>query len=127
MKLTFNTTMNLLEALRELATEKLPFKLSMILAKNIAALEKEEEFFINQEREFALKYLAMENGQFVSEREGVFKINEGMEEECREAREALNTFEVDADIRMIPVSLIENMEFAPKTLMALENILDEEA
>ena len=64
---------------------------------------------------------------FVQTSENVFKIKEGMEEECKAAREDLDSFEVDLDLRKIPVSLIENMEFTPKQLEGLELIIDEEA
>ena len=43
------------------------------------------EFYIEQERKFALEYLETdENGQFVQEGDGVFRIKEGKEEECPE-------------------------------------------
>jgi hypothetical protein len=106
----------------------MPFKLSLILAKNNALLDKEVEFYVEQERNFATKFLVTdENGQFVSEQPGVYRIKEGMEEECRAAREELNKFTTNVELRMIPASLLENLEFTPKQLEALEIIIDEEA
>lgn len=127
MTINFTILQSLMAGLNELASKELPFKLSLIIAKNLSLLEKEQEFYIAQEREFAMKYLVMENGQFIQERENVFKIKEGLEKECQEARETLNKFESTVELRKIPVSLIENMEFNPKTLMMLESIIDEEA
>lgn len=127
MTINFTMLQSLMTGLNELASKELPFKLSLIIAKNLSLLEKEQEFYVNQEREFALKYLVIENGQFVQERENVFKIKEGMEKECQEARETLNKFESEVNLRKIPASLLENMDFNPKTLMALESIIDEEA
>lgn len=127
MTINFTILQSLMTGLNELASKELPFKLSLIIAKNLSLLEKEQEFYIAQEREFAMKYLVMENGQFIQERENVFKIKEGLEKECQEARETLNKFESTVELRKIPVSLIENMEFNPKTLMMLESIIDEEA
>lgn len=127
MTINFTILQSLMAGLNELASKELPFKLSLIIAKNLSLLEKEQEFYIAQEREFAMKYLVMENGQFVQERENIFKIKEGLEKECQEARETLNKFESTVELRKIPVSLIENMEFNPKTLMMLESIIDEEA
>lgn len=127
MTINFTILQSLMTGLNELASKELPFKLSLIIAKNLSLLEKEQEFYISQEREFAMKYLVMEDGQFVQERENIFKIKEGLEKECQEARETLNKFESTVELRKIPVSLIENMEFNPKTLMMLESIIDEEA
>ena len=105
----------------------MPFKLSLIFAKNIAMLEKEYEFYIERERDFALKYLQTdENGQFIQEKENVFKIKEGLEQECKEARMELNKFESEVALRKIPVSLIENMEFTPNQLAVLEILIEEE-
>lgn len=127
MTINFMMLQSLMAGLNELAEKELPFKLSLLVAKNLSLLEKEQEFYLNQEREFAFKYLVIEDGQFVQERENVFKIKEGMEKECQEARETLNKFESEVNLRKISASLLENMEFNPKTLMALESIIDEEA
>lgn len=128
MKINFNTLASLLEVFNGLQTIKVPFKLGLILAKNTALLKKEEEFYVEQEREFALKYLEVneETGEFVTQGEGIYKIKDGLEEECRAAREALNNFECEVDLRMIPVTLIENMEFTPAQLSALECVIEEE-
>lgn len=127
MKLNFNQIASLLEVMNQLQSEKVPFKLGLIIAKNTALLKKEEEFYIEREREFAQTYLEVdENGMFVTQGEGVYKIKDGLEEECRAAREALNDFECDVDLRLIPVSLIENMEFTPAQLGALECIIEED-
>ena len=127
MLLNFMQISDLLSACAELKETKMPFKLSLILAKNIATLEAEQNFFIEREREFAAKYLAVdENGMFVQEGENVFKIKEGMEKECAEARMELNRLESEVNLRMIPVSLIENMEFTPKQLAGIEMLIEEE-
>ena len=127
MTLNFVQLQEMLEGMKELANEKLPFKLSLLLAKNIALLDKEMEFYIKQEQEFALKYLEVdEQGMFIQEREGVFKIKKGVEEECRAARADLNQFTVNVDLKMIPMSLMDNLEVTPKQLLAIESILIEE-
>lgn len=127
MTLNFVQITELLNAHTELKETKMPFKLSLILAKNISALESEQNFFIEREREFAMKYLDTdENGQFIMQGENAFKIKDGMEQECMEARMELNNFESDVALRMIPVNLIENMEFTPKQLSALEMLIEEE-
>lgn len=128
MTLNFNQISLLLECFNGMQDQKMPFKLSLILAKNNAILKQETDFYVEREREFARKFLEQdENGMFVQTSENVFKIKEGMEEECKAAREDLDSFEVDLDLRKIPVSLIENMEFTPKQLEGLELIIDEEA
>lgn len=127
MTLNFAQVTNLNDALNEMKDQTLPFKLSLIIAKNMGALSKEIEFFVEQERKFANDYLQRnEDGTFVMEGEGVFKIIEGKEEECRNAREELDKFTVDVDLRKIPVSLVENMELTPKQVGALELIIEEE-
>lgn len=127
MTLNFNKISEMLMACEELKDTKMPFKLSLILAKNIAALRSEQEFYIEREREFATTYLDTdENGYFIQEKENVFKIKDGMELECQEARNELNKFESEINLRMIPMSLIENMEFTPSQLAALEILIEEE-
>ena len=129
MKLSFNKVVDMLNVCKELKEVKMPFKLSLILAKNIKILEAENDFYIEREREFAVKYLEIdsETGQFKMISDGIFKIKEGLEDECREAREELNKFEVELNLHKIPMSLIENMDcFTPEHLMALEELIAEE-
>jgi hypothetical protein len=128
MTLNFNQISNLLDCCTEMQDQKMPFKLSLILAKNTAVLKQETEFYVEREREFAQKFLEQdENGQFVQTSENVFKIKDGMEDECRVARQDLDAFTSDIELRKIPIALIEDMEFTPKQLEALELIIDEEA
>lgn len=127
MTLNFIQISELINVFETLKDMKMPFKLSLILAKNIAMLEKEYEFYIERERDFAFKYLQTdENGQFIQEKENVFKIKDGLEQECKEARMELNKFESEVALRKIPVSLIENMEFTPNQLAVLEILIEEE-
>lgn len=127
MELNFNQINALSETLGELKDQSLPFKLSLIIAKDMGILAKEIEFYIEQERKFANDYLQKdENGMFIQESEGVFKIIEGKEEECRAARVELDKFTTKVDLRKIPVSLIENLELTPKQVGALEVIIEEE-
>ncbi|MBE5925545.1 MAG: hypothetical protein E7270_00930 [Lachnospiraceae bacterium] len=129
MKLSFGKVVDMLNVCKELKEVRMPFKLSLILAKNIKTLELENDFYIEREREFAMKYLEIDNetGQFKMISDGIFKIKEGLEDECREAREELNKFEVELNLHKIPMSLIENMDcFTPEHLMALEELIAEE-
>ena len=127
MKFNFAQIIELLNVIEELRDTKMPFKLSMILARNAKILETEKDFYIEREREFIQKYLEFdENGQLVQQAENVYKVKDGMEEECRQARFDLDSFESELDLRKIPVTLIENMEFTPKQMVALELIIEEE-
>lgn len=128
MILNFTQIAEMYSVCQELQEMKMPFKLSIILAKNIAVLKSEYDFYVEREREFALKYLEIdeETGNFKQLQEGVFKIKDGLEEECKESRIELNNFETEVNLRKIPMSLLENMEFSPKTLMVLESLIEEE-
>lgn len=127
MELTFTQMNGLYETLMSMRDKTLPFKLSLIVAKNIGKLETELNFYIDQERNFANTYLQKnDDGTFVQESEGVFKIIEGKEEECRIAREELDKFTTNVDLRTIPISLVENMELTPKEVSSLEIIIEEE-
>lgn len=128
MTLNFNQISELIAVMTELQDTKMPFKISLVLAKNLNLLKKEEEFYIEQERQFAQKYLEFdaEKQEFVQTAQNVFKIKDGLEQECREAREALNDFTAEIELRMIPLSAVETMEFTPKQLTALELIIAEE-
>jgi len=128
MELNFQQMNDLIEVFTDLQTKSLPFKLSLIIAKDMNLLNKEVEFYIEQEKAFAEKYLAKdENGNYIQERENVFKIKEDLIEECRTAREELNNFTSNVELRKLPMSALENLEFTPKQLTALEVIIDEEA
>ena len=127
MKLNFIQVTEMLSVCEELKETKMPFKLSLILAKNISMLKEEQNFYIEREREFATKYLDTdENGYFIQQDNNSFKIKDGLIEECMEARNELNNFEVEVNLRTIPVHLLENMEFTPKQLAALEMLIEEE-
>lgn len=128
MTLNFNQISELISVMTELQDTKMPFKISLMLAKNLNLLKKEEEFYIEQERQFAQKYLEFdaEKQEFVQTAQNVFKIKDGLEQECREAREALNDFTAEVELRTIPLSAVETMEFTPKQLAALELIIAEE-
>lgn len=128
MTLNYTQINSLIEGFESLQDAKMPFKLSMIVAKNLAMLKKEEEFYIDQERKFAMEYLKFdaEKQEFVQNAPGVFAIQEGKEEECRKARQDLNDFTAELELRKIPLALIEDMEFTPKQLLALEMLIEEE-
>ena len=128
MTLNYVQLSSILEALKELQEMKMSFKLSLIIAKNIEMLEKEEAFYISQEQNFAMKYLQRdEEGNFIQTNNNTFQIIPGLLDECIEARKELDTFSVDIDLRMIPMSYIENMDFTPAQVKGLSLIIDEEA
>lgn len=127
MELTFNQLNGVFEALTALKNKTLPFKVSLIIAKDLGLAQKEMDFYIEQEREFANTYLEKdENGIFIQEPEGVFKILPGKEEECRAAREDLDKFTTAIDFKLIPVSYLENLELTPAEVGALELIIEED-
>ena len=128
MTLTFTQLQSMLDTITALKDQKLPFKLSLILAKNSSLLQKEFEFYVEQEREFALKYLEFdEQGQPISEGDGMFKIKEGLQKECMDARNELNNFTCEVELRKIPMSLLEDLELTVDQVAGLELIIDEEA
>lgn len=128
MTLNYTQISSILAALKELQEMKMSFKLGLIIAKNIEMLEKEEAFYISQEQNFALKYLARdeETGEFVQKQPGMFEIIPELLEECQEARKALDEFTAEVELKMIPVSLIENFDFTPAQVKGLSLIIDEE-
>ena len=127
MELTFNQLNDIMNSLNALKDKQLPFKLSLIIAKDISTIQKEVDFFIEQERQFAAEFLQTnEDGTFVMEGEGIFKIKEGMEEKCREARKALDSFTAEIDLKKIPVDLLENLDMTPQQALGLELIIEEE-
>ena len=67
-----------------------------------------------------------ENGHFIQQDNNSFKIKDGLVEECIEARNELNNFEIEVNLRTIPAHLLEDMEFTPKQLAALEMLIEEE-
>jgi hypothetical protein len=128
MTLNFMQISDMLKAFEELKEVKMPFKLSLILAKNTSMLQNEYDFYIEREREFAMKYLEVdpETQQFKQFSDGLFQIKEGLQEECREARKELNDFTVDINLRTIPMNLVENMDFTPAQIAGIEMLIEEE-
>ena len=127
MKITYSKMEQLISGIQGIQNEKMSFKLSMIFAKNLANLKKEEEFYFEQERKFAQDYLIFnEDGTLASTGQNMFKVKEGKEKECAEARKAIDTFEVDVDLRKVPVADIEGLEFTPAQLTDLMDLIEEE-
>lgn len=127
MKITYSKMEQLISGIQGIQNEKMSFRLSMIFAKNLANLKKEEEFYFEQERKFAQDYLVFnEDGTLASTGQNMFKVKEGKEKECAEARKAIDTFEVDVDLRKVPVADIEGLEFTPAQLTDLMDLIEEE-
>lgn len=114
--------------LQELANTKLPFKVSLIISRNLKNLQKESEFYLEQEQAFIRDYLEFnsETGELIQSEPGVFKIQEGKVEECYKARQDLDAFEVEVDLKKIPLSALENVDFTPAQLMAIEYMIEED-
>ena len=114
--------------LQELANTKLPFKVSLIISRNLKSLQKESEFYIEQEQAFVRDYLEFdsETGELIQTEPGVFKIQDGKVEECYKARQDLDNFEVEVELKKIPLSALENVDFTPAQLMAIEFMIEED-
>lgn len=114
--------------LQELANTKLPFKVSLIISRNLKVLQKESEFYIEQEQNFVRDYLEFdsETGELIQSEPGAFKIQDGKVEECYKARQDLDAFEVEVDLKRIPLSALENVDFTPAQLMAIEFMIEED-
>ena len=127
MKITYSKMEQLISGIQGIQNEKMSFRLSMIFAKNLANLKKEEEFYFEQERKFAQDYLVFnDDGTLATSGQNMFKVKEGKEKECAEARKAIDTFEVDVDLRKVPVADIEGLEFTPAQLTDLMDLIEEE-
>lgn len=128
MQLKLMQAANAHEAIKDLAEKKLPFKLSLLISRNLAALEKEYEFYLEQERKFVLEYLVVDpkTGLIEQSQEGFFRIQDGKSEECAKARKALDDFMIDIEIQKIPISMLESFEFTPAQLLAIDFMIEEE-
>ena len=128
MKLTCMQMIDAYNTIKDLSEQKLPFKLSLLVSRNLAALQKEYDFYMEQERKFVLEYLIIDQttGQIKQVSPGVFAIQDGKYEECMKAREALDNFIMDIEIRKIPISMLEPFEFTPAQLLAIDFMIEEE-
>ncbi len=127
MKITYSKMEELINVIQEIQNTKMPFKLSITFAKNLANLKEEEKFYIEQERKFAQDFLVFnEDGTLASAGPNMFKIQEGKEKECEEARKAIDNFEVDIDLRTFSEKDIESLEFTPAQLTVLMDLIKEE-
>ena len=128
MELTCMQLVDAYNTVKELSEQKLPFKLSLLVSRNLAALQKEYDFYMEQERKFVLEYLIIEQdcGEIKQIQPGVFAIQDGKYEECMKAREALDNFTINIEIRKIPISMLEPFEFTPAQLLAIDFMIEEE-
>lgn len=128
MELTCMQLVDAYNTVKELSEQKLPFKLSLLVSRNLAALQKEYDFYMEQERKFVLEYLIIDqdSGEIKQIQPGVFAIQDGKYEECMKAREALDNFIVNIEIRKIPISMLEPFEFTPAQLLAIDFMIEEE-
>lgn len=128
MELTCMQLVDAYNTVKELSEQKLPFKLSLLVSRNLAALQKEYDFYMEQERKFVLEYLIIDqdSGEIKQIQPGVFAIQDGKYEECMKAREALDNFTINIEIRKIPISMLEPFEFTPAQLLAIDFMIEEE-
>lgn len=128
MELTCMQLVDAYNTVKELSEQKLPFKLSLLVSRNLAALQKEYDFYMEQERKFVLEYLIIDqdSGEIKQIQPGVFAIQDGKYEECMKAREALDNFIINIEIRKIPISMLEPFEFTPAQLLAINFMIEEE-
>ena len=127
MKLNFVQIHELTTVFNEIKNTPMPFKLSLIIAKNMDWLEKEFNFFKQAEQDFALKYLVLDSAtnSFVKTEDGGFKIKDGMQEECLREREDLDNFTVEVNPTYIDVNLLENFTLSPRQVKVLSLLLKE--
>ena len=128
MELTCMQMIDAYNTIKDLSEQKLPFKLSLLVSRNLAALQKEYDFYMEQERKFVLEYLIIDqdSGEIKQIQPGVFAIQDGKYEECMKAREALDNFIINIEIRKIPISMLEPFEFTPAQLLAINFMIEEE-
>lgn len=127
MKLNFKQISEAYTAIQNLSENKLPFKLSFLLSRNLLSLKKEFDFYIIQERNFIVDYLVLDNnGQALRNEDGSFQIQEGKYEECLKARQVLDSFESEVEISKLPISLLEPLEITPTDLAAINFMIEEE-
>lgn len=128
MELTCMQMIDAYTTIKELSEQKLPFKLSLLVSRNLASLQKEYDFYMEQERKFVVEYLVVDQqtGQLEQTQPGVFTIQEGKQDECMKARQELDNFTMNIEVRKLPISLLENLEFTPAQLMSIDFMIDEE-
>lgn len=128
MELTCIQMIDAYNTIKDFSEQKLPFKLSLLVSRNLAALQKEYDFYMEQEKKFVLEYLIIDQatGQIKQMQPGVFAIQDGKYEECMKAREALDNFIMNIEVRKIPISMLEPFEFTPAQLLAIDFMIEEE-
>lgn len=127
MKITYSKLEELIGAFQGIQNIQMPFRVSLLFAKNLAILQKEEEFYFEQERKFAQDFLVFnEDGTLATSGPNMYQVKPGKEQECAEARAAIDSFEVDLDLRKIPISYIEDLELTPAQVSSLMILIEEE-
>lgn len=127
MRLTLKQISEAYSSVRDLSEEKFPFKLSFLLSRNLIALQKEYDFYMQQERAFIFEYLVLnEKGEIQQNLDGSFKIQDGKIDECLKARRDLDSFESEVEICKLPSSLLKNLNFTPAQLAAIDFMIEEE-
>lgn len=60
MELTCMQMIDAYNTIKDLSEQKLPFKLSLLVSRNLATLQKEYDFYMEQERKFVFEYLIID-------------------------------------------------------------------
>lgn len=125
MKITYLKMEELIKAIQDIQNIQMPFQLSLILARNLAKLQEEEKFYIEQERKFVQDYLVFnEDGTLKTSAPNVFEIQDGKEKECAEARKALDSFEIDIDLKLLKEKDLGKLDLTPAQVSGIIDLIE---
>ena len=115
MMISYEILINSLGALSNLMQcSDVPFKAGLAIAKNIEAISKEINSYIELEKALNEKYLQKdENGEYKQNSENMYALITGLEDEYIKDRKCLDEFEVEVQIYMIRQEDLENVKMPP--------------
>ena len=129
IKVTISDLLNSTDTLQKLAQKDFKAKLAWSIARLLKSAETEIQGFNDARMNLIRKYGEKdENGQLITDEKDNCKIgNESITEFSNELNELMNS-EVEINANKIKMELLENLDFTPSDMAALEPFveLDEE-
>ena len=123
--ITINDLLNSVETLQKIAQKDFKAKLAWSIARLLKSAETEIQSFNETRMNLIKKYGEKdENGELVTDEKGNCKImTENVDTFTEELNELINT-EVEINANKIDFNLLENIDFTPSDMTALEPFIE---
>ena len=127
IKLKMGELLNSTEILQKLASKELKARLALEVARMLKAIEKEMQDFNDIRMKLITKYGEKdENGELITDEKGNCKIEQEHVETFSNELNDMIAAEVEINANKLKIEQLENLDFTPAEMSALEPFIDEE-